>query len=263
MRPPTIAVGRYTMALSGLVVTFLTMFFGATAPLIAAVLKLLKLDRLSFVATQSACVVAQHAVKVFAFGFIGFAFAPYLPLIVVKIGTGFIGTVIGSHLLHNIVDQRFHFVLSCVLTVLASSLLAKGTIALVNSAGASRTTMAQSTTGEAELIGKAELPSAVIVENTDDALNKQEADYGQKLLDELKPITMWEVANDWLRKDIQKTRSALSSADHRTRALIEKTIHDRQRITALEEQFEAAREQLVGLSRQMNELAGLKPKPAR
>ncbi len=240
MKPPTMAVGRSTMALSGLVVTFLTMFFGATAPLIAAVLKLLQLDRLSFVATQSACVVAQHAIKVLAFGFIGFAFAPYLPLIIVMIGAGFIGTILGTHVLHKIADQRFHVVLSCVLTVLASTLLAKGTITLINAAGVSRDAMAQSTKSDKAAEHQMALLSDVIVD--------------EKHSDDLEPLTTWEIANNWLRKDIQKTQSALYLADRRTRELVERAMEDSQRITTLERDFDVAREQLVGLRRQLNDL---------
>jgi len=254
MKPPTMAVGRSTMALSGLAVTFLTMFFGATAPLIAAVLKLLQLDRLSFVATQSACVVAQHAIKVLAFGFIGFAFAPYLPLIIVMIGAGFIGTILGSHVLHKIADQRFHVVLSCVLTVLASTLLAKGTITLINAAGASRDAMAQSTKSDKAAEHQMALLSDVIVDENDAALAKHELGHNEKHSDDLEPLTTWEIANDWLRKDIQKTQSALYLADRRTRELVERAMEDSQRIATLERDFDVAREQLAGLRRQMNDL---------
>ena len=73
-----------------------------------------------------------------AFGFLGFAFAPYLPLIIAMIGNaGFIGTSIGSHLLRKTTDRRFHMVLSCALTVLAMGLLAKGSYALIIDPGAS------------------------------------------------------------------------------------------------------------------------------
>ena len=135
MKPLKMKVDRRVITLTGFFVTFLTMFFGATAPLISAVLKLLRLDRLSHVATQSACVIAQHGIKVAAFGLMGFAFGPYLPLIAVMIAAGFVGTLIGNNLLRKIADQRFHVMLSCVLTVLALGLLTKGVSALIVSPG--------------------------------------------------------------------------------------------------------------------------------
>ena len=58
------------------------MFFGATGTFISAMVKTLRLGRLEHVATHSACMVAQHLIKVVAFGLLGFAYGPYLPLIV-------------------------------------------------------------------------------------------------------------------------------------------------------------------------------------
>ena len=125
-KPPKTAANNMMIALTGAVSSFLTMFFGATGMFVSAMLKTLRLDRLTHVATHASCMTAQHAVKVIAFGLLGFAYGPYLPLIGVMILSGFIGTILGKRCLDKISDDRFHLVLSWVLTLLAVRLLWSG-----------------------------------------------------------------------------------------------------------------------------------------
>ena len=88
--------------------------------------KTLKLDRLAHVATHSACMVAQHLIKVLAFGLLGFAYGPYAGLTAAMIASGFLGTVLGKRVLVKMKDRTFHRVLSVVLTLLALRLLYEG-----------------------------------------------------------------------------------------------------------------------------------------
>jgi uncharacterized membrane protein YfcA len=127
--PP--AFGKRAIFVGGVVSSFLTMFFGATGPFVAAVLKTLQLDRMSHVATQSACMVTQHGVKILVFGFLGFNYAPYAGLIIAMILTGFIGTVIGKRVLSGMGDERFKLALSIVLTLLALRLIWSGVATLL------------------------------------------------------------------------------------------------------------------------------------
>jgi uncharacterized membrane protein YfcA len=103
--------------------TLLTMFVGATGPFVAAILKPLGLGKLGQVATMSACMVVQHLFKVVVFGVLGFAFAPYLPLIVAMILVGFLGTVAGRRVLEKASERVFKHALNAMLTVLAVRLL--------------------------------------------------------------------------------------------------------------------------------------------
>ena len=119
--PP--ALGHKTLALGGAVSSFLTMFFGATGPFVASVIRTLKLDRLQHVGTFSACMVTQHGVKVAVFGLLGFAYAPWLPFMAAMIATGFLGTLVGRRVLQGFSDDRFRLVLNGVLTLLALRLL--------------------------------------------------------------------------------------------------------------------------------------------
>ena len=49
-------------------------------------------DRMMTVATHAAFMSWQHGVKILAFGFLGFAFAPYAPLMILMVLFGVVGT---------------------------------------------------------------------------------------------------------------------------------------------------------------------------
>ena len=95
------------MFAAGAVSSFLTMFFGATGSFIAALLKGMKLPPLAHVATQGALMTLQHLLKSVVFGFLGFAFASWLPLIAAMIASGFLGTVIGRQVLTRMGPSYF------------------------------------------------------------------------------------------------------------------------------------------------------------
>ena len=65
----------------------------------------------------------QNSFKVMAFVLLGFAFAAYLPLIVVMIGFGFAGTALGSRLLVKVPEAAFRWGFKIVLTLVALDLL--------------------------------------------------------------------------------------------------------------------------------------------
>ncbi len=124
--PPVTAPGRFKVIITGIFSSFLTMFFGATGSFVSAMVKSMRLGRLEHVATHSACMVAQHAIKVVAFGLLGFNYAPYAGLVVAMVVSGFLGTVIGKHVLVKMNDQTFHRVLAVLLSILALRLLYEG-----------------------------------------------------------------------------------------------------------------------------------------
>ncbi len=118
---------RHSAWLAGGVSSVLTMFFGATGPFVSAYLKTRQYDRMGQVAMQGACMTAQHLLKVVAFGVLGFAFGPYILLIVGLIGFGFLGTLAGKRLLMQIDEKRFKFALNAILVVLSARLIWAGT----------------------------------------------------------------------------------------------------------------------------------------
>lgn len=122
---------RHSAWLAGGVSSFLTMFFGATGPFVAAYVKTLGFERMTHVATHSMCMVLQHLLKVIAFGLLGFAFGPYIWLIVGMVAFGFLGTLAGKRVLMKIDESRFKVVLSAILIVLSLRLIWAGASDLI------------------------------------------------------------------------------------------------------------------------------------
>lgn len=114
------------MIFGGMFSSFLTMFFGATGPFIAGMVKTLKLNPLSHTATHSALMSMQHAVKVLVFGFMGFNFTSYFDLIFLMIITGFIGTFFGRKILIKYGQKYFKIVLNTILTIISIYLIFSG-----------------------------------------------------------------------------------------------------------------------------------------
>ncbi|MEM6971570.1 MAG: TSUP family transporter [Pseudomonadota bacterium] len=114
---------------AGGISSFLTMFFGATGPFVAAYLRTLSLPKDTHVATHSVLMTVQHLLKCVAFGLVGFAFAQWLPLIAALIVAGFIGTLAGRAVLRRLDDDRFRRVLDIILIVLGLNLVTQGVAA--------------------------------------------------------------------------------------------------------------------------------------
>ena len=102
---------------------FVTMFVGATGPLIAPFAAAASGQRQQVVATHAALMTLQHGLKIIAFGVVGFAFGPYLPLLAGLLGFGFAGTYLGRLLLNRLPERVFRIGLKAILTVIALRLL--------------------------------------------------------------------------------------------------------------------------------------------
>ncbi len=103
----------------GAVATFLTMFVGATGPLVAAFWRVEALGRQGVVATHGAWMTVQHTLKVIAFGWLGFAFQDWLPVIVAMVAAGYLGTMAGKKILARLPEALFARLFKWTLTILA------------------------------------------------------------------------------------------------------------------------------------------------
>jgi uncharacterized membrane protein YfcA len=90
---------------------------------VQALLLPLGLQRTAQVATHAMCMTIQHALKVAAFGWLGFAFGDWLPLMLAMIASGFLGTWLGTRLLERLPEDVFKTVLKWLLTLIALDLL--------------------------------------------------------------------------------------------------------------------------------------------
>lgn len=109
----------YAIGVAGVASAAVSMVFGATGPLVAALLNPLIKDRFGLVATHAASMVLQHLLKIAVFGLLGFDFLPWLPLIAAMVATGFIGTLAGTHLLRRMPETMFRIGFKTVMTLLA------------------------------------------------------------------------------------------------------------------------------------------------
>jgi len=122
------AMPLWGMAPAGAVTTFLSMFLGSTGPLVAVFLNAEALGRFRTVATFASQMMAQHGLKVLAFGFLGFAYGEWLALMAAMVGIGFLGTLVGRWLLGRIPEAWFQWGFKSVLTLLAVRLIGQALI---------------------------------------------------------------------------------------------------------------------------------------
>lgn len=120
--------GKKTFFFVGLGGAFATMFVGATGPLVAPFVAAASDKRQEVVATHGALMTMQHGLKVVVFGVLGFAFGPYIPLLIAMLGLGFFGTWVGKHTLNKLPEQAFRFIFKWGITALAVRLLYKGIV---------------------------------------------------------------------------------------------------------------------------------------
>lgn len=120
---PKGALGRGGVFLASTATTFISLFVGATGPLVAGFIKQIHRDRFRTVSTFATAMTLQHAPKALVFGAAGFTFAHWLPFLLAMIACGFAGTWIGLHLLKNLSNRWFNRIFNLVLSVLALRLI--------------------------------------------------------------------------------------------------------------------------------------------
>lgn len=126
---PKIVLGKFGLIVASTLTTFLTLFVGATGPLVAGFIKQLYQDRFRTVATFASIMTLQHVCKITVFGFNGFQLMPWLGLIVLMITSGAIGTWLGLKLLKRLKDHHFKNILNVILTLLALRLIWQAIVA--------------------------------------------------------------------------------------------------------------------------------------
>ena len=123
---PALPTASYKIfGLGGFFATILTMFFGATGPFVAAIFKPIGLARHAFVGTHAAAMTLQHGLKIVIFGFLGFQFGAWLPLLAAMLLIGAFGTYAGSWALNKIDEQSFKTGFNLIMTALSLYIIFK------------------------------------------------------------------------------------------------------------------------------------------
>ncbi len=120
---PKLALGKLGTMVAGALTTFLTLFVGATGPLVAAFIKQVFVDRFRTVATFATAMSLQHVLKVAVFEQAGFPIGAWLPLLACMVISGAIGTWFGLKVLKKMPDKHFHRIFDVILTILAARLI--------------------------------------------------------------------------------------------------------------------------------------------
>lgn len=121
-QPRVIAESRAVQFLGGAVVSALGMVVGAAGPLVAAFVRGIA-DRRQLVATHAMLNSFVHVFKVVVFVAMGFAFARYLPLVLLMVAAGFLGTTVGSRILTRVPENVFRVVFRVLLSLVALELI--------------------------------------------------------------------------------------------------------------------------------------------
>jgi uncharacterized membrane protein YfcA len=109
----------------GFVQAFLTLFVGATGPLNMPFLIRAGLSRDQLVVTGAAFMTIVHLVKIITFGLLGFAFGPYLFLMLLMILAVISGSYAGTRLRHQVPEQLFLVTFKLLITLLAMRMIIK------------------------------------------------------------------------------------------------------------------------------------------
>lgn len=122
-KPKKLAVSGAKTVFAGSLTTLISMFVGATGPLVAAFIHRMDKDKLSTTATFSACMSFQHVTKAAVFGAVGFSFANWILPVLLMIAAGAFGTWLGLKLLNRIPAHLFRQGFTLMVTLLAVRLL--------------------------------------------------------------------------------------------------------------------------------------------
>lgn len=120
---PKAALGKPGIFLASTLTSFITLFVGATGPLVAAFIKQLHTDRFRTIATFSGAMTLQHLPKILVFGFAGFVFTEWIVWALAMIGCGLIGTWLGLRLVNRMSNRVFQRLFTIILTLLALRLV--------------------------------------------------------------------------------------------------------------------------------------------
>ncbi len=103
--------------------TLVSMFVGATGPLVAGFVHRSNYDKLTHTATLATCMTFQHCLKGLVFITVGFAFWQWLPFIAAMIISGTVGSWLGLKALNRIPATHFQRIFRAIITLMALRLV--------------------------------------------------------------------------------------------------------------------------------------------
>lgn len=117
------STGKVKFFFVGVLTTIVTMFVGGTGVLVGAFVAPACKERHQFVSTHSVVMTIQHGLKIITFVLLGFAFGPYIPLLIGLVLFSFIGSYAGKLAPNRLPERIFRVALKAILTALSLQLL--------------------------------------------------------------------------------------------------------------------------------------------
>jgi len=122
-KPGKLSLSKAGQTAAGGITTLISMFVGATGPLVAAIVHRHGMDKLATTATFAWCMSLQHLLKMAVFTVVGFAFQEWLWLLAAMILSGTVGSWLGLKLLNRVPAELFRQMFRWGITLLAFRLL--------------------------------------------------------------------------------------------------------------------------------------------
>ncbi len=104
---------------------------GGTAPMVAAMLNSFSIEPKPFIATLGLVLALQHGLKVIVFWFLGFNYLHYLPLMILAILAGMLGTYLGVKIMYRLKNELISKMVKFTLIFLAFRLIYLGAASLI------------------------------------------------------------------------------------------------------------------------------------
>ncbi|MGI9295437.1 MAG: TSUP family transporter [Pseudomonadales bacterium] len=117
---------RTFSSFSGLGTSFLTLFVGATGPLVNALMGRSYQDHRQVLGTSSACMLFQHAAKIPIFVMMGFSFLAFTKLLILLLLAITAGTWVGRQVLIKVPQHIIKPVFKGLITILGLNLMWQG-----------------------------------------------------------------------------------------------------------------------------------------
>lgn len=112
--------------LVGLVTSFVSLFVGGVAALIAAAVDQKHADHGKVIATMTASLIYQHGVKIVIFGLLGFSFGAFAELMVAMFLAAIAGTWVGKRVLIGVPQSVVKPIFKALVTILGAKLIFDG-----------------------------------------------------------------------------------------------------------------------------------------
>jgi len=122
-KPTWLNINRLQVWLSGLLTSVISVFAGATGPLVMAILPTNQFSPKQTIATHGAIMTFHHSIKVAGFVILGFSIGDYLQLILGILVASWIGSFIGNRMMIKLPENVIKQTIKLMLTLLAVYLI--------------------------------------------------------------------------------------------------------------------------------------------